>query len=217
MLAWTPVLLAPRLSAYARSLIKLSAYQLEAIIGMLLSDAWLEKRSLASNVRLGIAQAKAKAGYLEMLYTLLAGLFAEGHTPYAKSSVRKGYDTMTHSVTLLTMALPCLNELFTLFYSEGNKVVPLNIFQLMTEVSLAHWIMGDGSKHGVGLHLNVYCFSVEGVQLLMHTLTAKFGLTCTIHDHSKGPRIYVHAISMPHLRSLVLPHMVPSMHYKLGL
>jgi hypothetical protein len=124
---------------------------------------------------------------------------------------------VTSSIGVLTMQLPCLNVLYDLFYPSGVKTVPLLILDMLTAVGLAHWIMGDGSRQGSGLHLNVYGFDPASVDRLMHVLTVKFGLICTVHGHSAGPRIYVHKESMPRLRELVLPHMVPMMHYKLGL
>ena len=91
---------------------------------------------------------------------------------------------------------------------------------LLTPVGLAFWIMDDGSRQGSGLHLNVYGFDNESVDRLLDVLQGKFNLECTLHGHSAHGgkyRIYVRADSMPRLQELVLPHMVPSMLYKLGL
>lgn len=74
-----------------------------------------------------------------------------------------------------------------IFYSEGKKVVPSNIDELLTDIGLAHWIMDDGSKHGDGLHLNVYAFSPECVDRLINVLTTKFGLKCSIHLKNGQP------------------------------
>lgn len=76
--------------------------------------------------------------------------------------------------------------------------------------------MGDGSKQNSGLHLSVYAFTDKDVQLLVDALV-KMGLECTIHMHTKGPRIYIPKGSMAHLIELVSPFMVPDMMYKLSL
>jgi hypothetical protein len=47
-------------------------------------------------------------------------------------------------VQFQTYSLPCFNELYSLFYLDGKKIVPLNIFDLMTPLSLAYWIADDG-------------------------------------------------------------------------
>jgi hypothetical protein len=102
-----------------------------------------------------------------------------------------------------------------MFYLNNLKVVPSDIFNLLTEIGLVHWIMDDGSKHGKGLHLNVYAFSIEDVNRLINTLENKFGLKCSIHLKGNKPRIYIWAESMNNLRSLVKPYMCSSMCYKI--
>jgi hypothetical protein len=49
--------------------------------------------------------------------------------------------------------MPCLIELHSLFYPNGVKIVPQNIYELLTPVALAHLIMGDGSVKSHGLIL----------------------------------------------------------------
>jgi hypothetical protein len=54
--------------------------------------------------------------------------------------------------------------------------------------------MGDGSRHNLGLHLSVYAFTLDEVQLLINVLESKFGLKCSIHKLSSiggKPRIYI--------------------------
>lgn len=74
--------------------------------------------------------------------------------------------------------------------------------------------MCDGSLQGKGVHLSVYGFDMISVGHLL-TALADMGLVCTIHHHSAGPRIFIPSTYMPRLRELVVPHMVPSMMYKL--
>jgi hypothetical protein len=52
------------------------------------------------------------------------------------------------------MQLPCFIEIHSLWYLNGKKIVPLNIYILLTLLGLAHWIMGDGSRQNLGLHLS---------------------------------------------------------------
>lgn len=114
------------------------------------------------------------------------------------------------------MALPVFNTSHQSFYVNKVKIVPKNIFDLLTPVGLAFWIMDDGSKHNNGLHLNVYGFSISDVKLLLIVLDQKFSFKCSIHLKGYMYRIYIWEESMDSLRKLVLPHMVPSMLYKLG-
>jgi hypothetical protein len=54
----------------------------------------------------------------------------------------------------------------------------------LTPVGLAHWIMGDGSRQNKGLHLSVYSFTIDEVNLLIKVLNIKFGVKCSIHNLS---------------------------------
>jgi hypothetical protein len=53
-----------------------------------------------------------------------------------------------NSILFYTYSLPCFNELYDLFYVSPlgrKKMVPINIFNLLTPLSLAYWIADDGS------------------------------------------------------------------------
>ena len=77
--------------------------------------------------------------------------------------------------------------------------------------------MDDGSRHGKGLHINVYAFSNEDVDKLMFTLQNKFNLKCSIHYHrDKKPRIYIFKESVDKLRPLISQYFIKEMLYKLG-
>jgi len=89
---------------------------------------------------------------------------------------------------------------------------------LLTPIGLAHWIMGDGSRHNKGLHLSVYAFISDEVNLLIKVLEIKFGLKCSIHNLSSvgnKPRIYIWQNSMDVLRCHVNEYIIPSMRYKI--
>lgn len=53
---------------------------------------------------------------------------------------------ITQSLYFRTLAMPCLNYLHDLFYSNSVKIVPKNLDELLTARGLAYWIMDDGGK-----------------------------------------------------------------------
>lgn len=67
------------------------------------------------------------------------------------------------SILFYTYSLPCFNELYDFFYVSGlratqKKVVPaepINIFDLLTSVSLSYWIADDGSWNKVGKYVTL--------------------------------------------------------------
>jgi hypothetical protein len=124
---------------------------------------------------------------------------------------------------IVTRSLPCFTELHNLFYINGKKCVPNNIYYLLNPIALAHWFMGDGSYQPKGsLVLCTDSFSLQDVILLMNVLMVRYGLECSlIHYHNRSNiklyRIRIPKKSMYTLRNIVLPHIVPSMYYKIHL
>jgi hypothetical protein len=132
--------------------------------------------------------------------------------------------------TFNTKTLPSLTLLHSQWYSwsEGTnrfiKIIPLNIEELLTPIGCfaAHWIMGDGYKHGNGIILATESFTLVENELLKKALEQKFNLIVTIQDRTsssgvKGFRLRISSKSRDKLLSLIKPHFIPSMNYKLGL
>jgi len=63
----------------------------------------------------------------------------------------------------------------SLFYVNGVKVVPSDIFNLETRIALAHWIMGD-SALPTGLLLCTDSFTTPDVVRLMNVLMVRYRL-----------------------------------------
>ena len=117
-----------------------------------------------------------------------------------------------------TMALPCFNMFRDIFYSNGKKVVPSNIDELLTDIGLAHWIMDDGVKRNKGLVLCTDSFSISDVVRLSNVLRIKYGLNTIITGFTNNkPRIYILPESMPNLIKLVKYYILKSFWYKLHL
>ena len=80
--------------------------------------------------------------------------------------------------------------------------------------------MDDGSLQNKGLHLNVYAFSFEEVELLKTTLESLFApnffVKCTLHKHKKGYRIYIWQESLELIRSHIYQYMHENMLYKIN-
>jgi hypothetical protein len=204
-----------RLSSYERSIISLTDFTRQALIGLLLGDMHIQRRTPTANSRLVYAQSDKHLPYLLIVFSLFTGCFTVNYVTRVSSIVTLGITYTAH--TFVTMALVCFNYYHSLFYVNGVKIVPINIEDLLTPVGLAFWIIDDGSRQNIGLHLNTYGFSEEEVSLLINVLTNKFHLKCSKHSHRKGSRIYIWQESMPHLRTLVSPYMHSTMLYKIGL
>ena len=107
--------------------------------------------------------------------------------------------------------MPCLTELHTLFYPNGVKIIPHNIYELLTPVALAHLIMGDGSVQRHGLIICTNSYSIEDVVLLMNVLIIRYELECKIREKRQNQKIeyliYIRQGSMAKLHTIVWPYM----------
>lgn len=129
-----------------RALIVLPPYQLSLVVGLILSDCWLYYASKHSrNAGLGFEQGYEKSEYFWFVFRLLSPYCS--NWPRLKSRLRFG--NTNSSWYMQTRALPCFTELHSLFYKNKVKVIPDNIYDLLTPVALAHWIMGDGQVASV--------------------------------------------------------------------
>ncbi len=191
----------------------------EILVGILLGDAHISRRSSTANSRLVYAQtAVAHKEYFDYVYSFFISFCVDGYIPQLKTVRDNRTKKIYSAISFTTMQLPCFNEFKDKFYLSNVKKVPYDIYELLTLRGLAFWIMDDGSRHGDGLHISVYAFSNEDVDRLMFTLQDKFNLRCSIHyNRDNKPRIYIFKESMDKLKPLISPYFIKEMLYKLGL
>jgi len=196
----------------------LTDYLKQALIGLILGDVSLEKATTNSNVRLRFDQSSSiHSSYLYFLYNLF-----KDYTLTAPKSTNRKPDKRTgkiyNSLIFKTRMLPCNNFLWDLFYLNNIKIVPLNIQELLTEVSLAFWIMDDGGLGPGGeliLHTNSY--SSDEVDLLIKVLKCNFNIQSRKSLKKVGqwiiiiPKKEVYKVA-----ELTVDHMHSTMFYKIG-
>jgi hypothetical protein len=129
----------------------LSNYLKDVLVGLLLSDGHLEKTSPTSGVRLTVSFGSKHSSYLDFLFKLFEPYTNSGATSI--SVLNKRTKVTSQVVRFKTVMLPQLVTYHNLFYQEINvnetvklvKIIPLNIFELISPTVLAHLIMGDGN------------------------------------------------------------------------
>lgn len=144
-----------RFTKIVSNMIKLPPYQHSVVIGLLLSDGWLSfPNAYNKNVRLGFEQSGDHSEYFWFVFFHLAHYCSS--KPIIRHRTR--IDKQTIGLQFMTRLLPCFTELYHLFYVNGKKGIPNNIYDLLTPVALAHIIMGDGyaSRHGLIICTNSY-------------------------------------------------------------
>ena len=182
-----------RLSSNERDLILIPDDLKEVLIGILLGDGHIARRSLMSNSRLVYAQSGIKnKEYFYHVYNLFKIFCTNEYKPYYKISKDNRTEKFYTSISFTTMQLPCFNIYRESFYYLHTKKVPDNIYELLTAKGLAFWIMDDGSRHGDGLHISTYAFSSNDIDKLMFVLEDKFKLKCSIHYNKEKKTTYLY-------------------------
>ncbi len=128
----------------AKSNLKLTPELIETIIGLILGALCSVKPKDKHNPYLSFGQGIVHKDYLFHLYELFQNYCLSAEKISNRLPDKRTGNIYTR-VTFNTFSLPCFNELHNLFYQEGLKIVPSNIAELLTPLSLAYWICDDGS------------------------------------------------------------------------
>ena len=207
-----------RISNEERAKFLLDPFLKQVLVGNILGDIYLRKFSPKANVRLVFRQSSVNSSYLFHLYNL----FQEFVTtpPSVSEVVDKKTGKSRFNLCFTTLALPCFNEIYNIFYLDGKKIIPNNIAEYLTRVSLAYWIMDDGSFTGNGLKLHTNAFTLEELNLLIEALNKNFSIKATINISNREKAQYTLYISKSQLQliiDLVKDHMHEDMMYKLNI
>lgn len=172
-------------------------------------------RQIHSRIRFG--QGWINIMFLWHVFSLLR--FFCSTFPYGGQNFNKSTGNIDQAFFFNTMTLPCFDYFYDLFYVGRIKIVPAMIYDLLTPIGLAYLIMGDGSFHKRD-HYVILCtegFTNSDNALLMSVLVNKFGLSCRLSRHKETSRIVIRRESLALLQSLVVPYIIPSMLYRVGL
>lgn len=133
---FTPTNLKKRLSNEERANFNLDPYLKQVLVGNLLGDAYMRRFSNKANVRIIFRQGSVNSSYLLHLYSLYQEFVST--PPSVSCVIDKKTGKSRYNLSFSTLALPCFNELYETFYLGGNKIIPKNIANFITPVSLAY-------------------------------------------------------------------------------
>lgn len=201
----------PKYTRIIQNMINIPIEHYSIFIGVLLSDAWLQCNAGKGNARLGLKQTLKNSPYLLDVFFKLSHYCPS--YPRITNSTVKG---KKHSALQInTRAMPCITELYNMFYVDGVKIVPKDLYNLLTPEALAHWIAGDGTRGTSGILLQTQSFTIKENVFIINVLMIKFQIKSSIHMQRNQPIIYIKSESMPILRKLVSPYLHSSMMYKI--
>lgn len=101
------------------------------------------------------------------------------------------------------------------FYRGRRKIVPSDIDRLLTPLSIAVWLMDDGTAERAGMSFQTHSFEHEEVQRLATLLQEQFGLRTSLMKNHGAWIVYVYGSSLETLKALVAPYVLPQFTYKL--
>lgn len=198
----------PRFSASERNSIKIPNSLKSLFIGIILSDANISKPN-KSDARLQFKQTYKHFEYFYSVFFRLSHYCSKG--PYVTSTIVT--KKIHYGLGFTTRTLACITELYDLFYVNNKKIIPSNLFDILTWEALAHFIMCDGSYNS-GITLQTQCYTIKELVLIINVLIIKFGLECSIHKQKDQFVIYIKSKSIKKNLYNILPHIHPSMMYK---
>jgi len=216
-----PLAINKRLTKSEREQYILSPEQIEgqALIGHILGDGTLVRFNPkndkgTSNARFIFAQSHVREEYFNHVYSIFKPYCKGGSYQYRGDSKLTGTYL---GFRFNTLTLPCFNFFYDLFYIDRVKIIPVNIIEYLTPISLATWISDDGSFHSKGyLVLCTDGFTQPEVELLCSALSDKWSLKCRCERNGKHFRIIIAKSTMDIVRSLCKNHMHRSILYKIG-
>lgn len=185
---------------------KITQYQKEVIIGLLLSDGYIRGK---------ILHFTFKATDLEFIRWLKFNILGS----ICSKLEPNGYPKLNPTqYTFNTLSFNYLENLRLKWYTP-KKSIPSDLYNYFTSVSLAFMIMGDGYWSQNTIYICTESFTLKDIHILLYILRHKLGLVVSTTKRGNGYRLRFSSRekNIKLLRSLVINHFHPTMLYKLGI
>ena len=197
-----------------KTTLSLTERQKEILIGMILGDGHLEKLYTPELSRLKVEHSYKQKDYVDWLYSE----FQNWVRTEPKEKIKKVWDKIHKNYGFVTYGHRLLGNFQKEFYLNRKKIIPNNLSQSITPLSLAVWYMDDGSiksnKHK-GVFLNTQSFTEKDIKKLQNILQEKFRISSIIRNDISGQQMYLGSDSGEKFINLIKPFLIESMKYKI--
>jgi len=191
----------------------ISDFQKQVIIGCLLGDGRLECRSKNNTARLRIHHGYKQKRYLFWKYEIFKNIVRTNPKRIVWRDNKRNINCI--SWYFHTLTLKELGNMHLLFYKEGKKILPKNLYNLLTPISLAIWTMDDGDNDKDSIRYNTQSFSYEEQNTLKELLKEKYQIESNLNKDRNNYRLRVKKSSKSKLIELIDPFIISSMKYKI--
>ena len=188
---------------------ELSQEQREVLTGTILGDG-----SLAKHGRFHRLFVKHKLAH-ESLAMLKHEAFREYISMAPHRFDQRLRDKRYPCVQFVTRTKPVFSEWHHRFYRGRRKIVPRDIRRLLKPRAVAVWLMDDGAADYAGVTFQTHSFTREETSRLAAALRAEHRLETRVRANRGSWIVYVTAGSVPRLREITLPFVLPELEYKL--
>jgi hypothetical protein len=204
---------------------------LETITGNMLGDGSISRKNHNSAGKYTMTMDAYSINYLQYLnvnvYSSITNIKVYPY-PNVLLPQHKGKEVTQYQMQSKTHPLfTALHDLWYKWHNETNKfikIIPLNISEMFSDISLAYWIMDDGYFDSYGRTKTVLLctesFTKEECVILQNLLLEKLNIKSTLKVRDKinnRYRIRISKTSMDTVISLVKPYMHNDFLYKLGI
>ena len=193
-------------------------HQLDVVIGSLLGDACLECRSIGVRspvtARFRVHHGDKQKDYVFWKYKILENLVLKEPREISWTNPKRGL----HEVSWYfhTKSLKEFGVLYHLFYKDGIKILPKNIFELLTPQMIAVWFMDDGSNNGESLTLNTHGFSKEEQERIVKFFQDRYSVNGKIVKDRTKWKIAIGKYDYKSFISIIKDFVIPTMNYKIS-
>ena len=198
--------------------LKLNSIQEQVLVGILLGDGHLESKNRGMTYRLKIEHTEQQKAYVDWLHSHFIEWVA---MPPRSKTRRADFQRKSGEYNLYgfqTLSAGSLRFFAHQFYDGAKKAVPTRVGRWLTPLALAVWYMDDGSiksKDHRTFILNTQGFTGKDLEVLQKALIERFGVKTTFRKQKEGTQLQVSNESNEVFVRLILPHILPSMRYKI--
>lgn len=192
-------------------------HQFDVVIGSLLGDARLECRSkgirTSITARFRVHHGDKQKEYVFWKYQILKDLVSR--PPRSSSWVNERRDLEEVSWYFHTRSSERLGIIHEVFYKNGIKVLPKELFPIFTDRMLAVWFMDDGSNNGHNLTLNTHSLSLQDQHRIAEFFARKYGIRPTIVKDRTQWKLAIGKNDMDSFLSIIESFVPHCMSYKI--
>lgn len=192
----------------------------EVILGTLLGDSMIVETSHTKGY-VKMCQGRDQFQYLIWKMKVLKSLVGTFGISYQHKEERDSWGSKLR-IHVWSLSQEYLHHLYNDFYSNGVKVVRLNVLRRLTPLSLAVWYMDDGSivyqKDTIfGVRLYTNGFSIEENQVIVDYMNESWGIIFNVLCDKRSNTYFINARKEESEKflALVSPYIHESMRYKI--